>query len=205
MARHQEYATAAPLGYMGLGMATVLLGLHNAQLVPPGAAVVAMGLVCGGVMQFCAGMLEYGTGNTFGLTAFVALGAFWLSFVVLACLPQWGLASDPAPVLLGRYMWVWAVFAAILAAGSLVASRVHQIVFFSLAVQFVLLGCAGVFARPVLMVVGGYAGLLCGIGAIYLAAAAVLEAQFDRPVLPTGLPSAPAPRAGHDELLVQLS
>lgn len=205
MAHDQDNANPAPLGLMGFGMTTVLLNLHNAQIVPMGAAIMAMGLVFGGVTQFFAGLLEYGRNNTFGMTAFMGYGAFWLSLVVLLCLPQWGLAPASAPALLGSYMWVWGLFTAIMAVGSLAASRMHQVVFFSLLVLFFLLGSAEVFARPVLTLVAGYEGLLCGFSAIYLAAAEILEAQFDRPILPIGLPSGPASSRHHDDLLVQLS
>ncbi|GAB6968524.1 acetate uptake transporter [Komagataeibacter kakiaceti JCM 25156] len=205
MAHDHNNANPAPLGLMGFGMTTVLLNLHNAQIVPMGAAIMAMGLVFGGVTQFTAGVLEYRNDNTFGMTAFMGYGAFWLSLVVLLCLPQWGLAPASAPALLGSYMWIWGLFTAIMAVGSLVASRMHQVVFFSLTVLFVLLGSAEIFARPILTLVAGYEGLLCGFSAIYLAAAEILEAQFDRPVLPTGLPSGPTAQRHHDDLLVQLS
>lgn len=158
MAHDHNNANPAPLGLMGFGMTTVLLNLHNAQIVPMGAAIMAMGLVFGGVTQFTAGVLEYRNDNTFGMTAFMGYGAFWLSLVVLLCLPQWGLAPASAPALLGSYMWIWGLFTAIMAVGSLVASRMHQVVFFSLTVLFVLLGSAEIFARPILTLVAGYEG-----------------------------------------------
>ncbi|GAN97721.1 acetate transporter [Komagataeibacter europaeus NBRC 3261] len=72
MAPNHANASPAPLGLMGFGMTTVLLNLHNAQIVPMGSAIMAMGLIFGGMTQFIAGVLEYGNRNTFGMTAFMA-------------------------------------------------------------------------------------------------------------------------------------
>lgn len=67
-------ANPAPLGLMGFGMTTILLNLHNAGFVPMGSAILAMGLLFGGIAQIIAGILEYGAGNTFGMTALSPTG-----------------------------------------------------------------------------------------------------------------------------------
>ncbi|WP_182356994.1 acetate uptake transporter [Komagataeibacter europaeus] len=205
MAPNHANASPAPLGLMGFGMTTVLLNLHNAQIVPMGSAIMAMGLIFGGMTQFIAGVLEYGNRNTFGMTAFMAYGAFWISLAVLLFLPHWGLAPESSPALMGSYMWVWALFTAIMAVGSLTASRMHQVVFFSLTLLFVLLGCAEISGRPMLGIVAGYDGLLCGLSAIYLAASEILEIQFGHAVLPVGLPHAPGEIPHKDDLVVHIS
>lgn len=205
MAHDHANANPAPLGLMGFGMTTVLLNLHNAQIVPMGSAILAMGLVFGGVTQFIAGVLEYGNRNTFGMTAFMAYGAFWISLAVLLFLPHWGLAPESPPALLGGYMWVWALFTAIMAVGSLAASRMHQVVFFSLTLLFVLLGCAEISSRAVLGVIAGYEGLVCGLSAIYLAASEIFEAQFGHAVLPVGLPRGAGEILHKDDLVVHIS
>lgn len=188
MAHDTSRSNPAPLGLMGFGMTTVLLNLHNTGLVPMGAAIISMGLVFGGVAQFVAGIMEYANGNTFAMTAFTSFGAFWISLVVLLFLPHWGLAPPSSPALLGSYMLLWALFTAIMFFGTFVASRMHQAVFLSLTVLFLLLGAAELLALPALAVVAGYEGIVCGLCAIYLAAAEILEAQFGRFVLPIGLP-----------------
>lgn len=198
-------ANPAPLGLMGFGMTTVLLNLHNAQLVPMGAAILAMGLVFGGMTQFIAGLLEYASDNTFGMTAFMSYGSFWLSLVVLLFLPHWGLAPASSPTLMGSYMWMWGGFTAIMAVGTLTASRAHQVVFFSLVMLFALLGCADMFGQPMLTVIAGYEGLFCGLSAIYLAAAEIFMAQFGQTILPIGLPRTNAEAVHKDDLLVRIS
>ena len=68
-----------PLGLLGFGMTTILLNLHNAEIIPLSIVIVAMGLALGGAAQIIAGILEFCHGNTFGGTAFVAYGFFWWS------------------------------------------------------------------------------------------------------------------------------
>ncbi|PYD75160.1 acetate uptake transporter [Novacetimonas pomaceti] len=191
MTHNSAKADPAPLGLMGFGMTTVLLNLHNAHLVPMGGAILAMGLVFGGATQFVAGLLEYANGNTFGLTAFMSYGAFWLSLVVLLFLPQWGLAPASSPALMGGYLLMWGLFTAIMTVGTLRASRMHQVVFTSLTVLFVLLGAAEILEQPVLTLIAGYEGMFCGFSAIYLAAVELLARQVGHAVAPVDAPTMP--------------
>ena len=80
---NQKVANPAPLGLLGFGMTTVLLNLHNAELLPLSIAIVAMGIALGGLAQIIAGVRELCQGNTFGGTAFTAYGLFWWSLVLI--------------------------------------------------------------------------------------------------------------------------
>lgn len=179
-------ANPAPLGLMGFGMTTVLLNLHNAGLVPMGTAILGMGLMFGGFAQIIAGILEFLKGNTFGLTAFTAYGAFWLSLVALIALPKLNIVAATDPSLMGSYLLVWGLFTFVMFLGTLRATRAHQTIFASLVVLFVLLGLGDLLAQPNLTVIAGYEGIFCGLSAMYLAAAEILEAQFHYAVLPVG-------------------
>lgn len=179
-------ANPAPLGLMGFGMTTILLNLHNAGLVPMGSAILAMGLLFGGVAQIIAGILEYGVGNTFGMTAFISYGAFWLTLVALIAMPHTGIVPASSPALVGSYLLLWGLFTFILFLGTLRATRAHQVIFGTLVILFVLLGLGDLLAQPGLTVLAGYEGLLCGLSAVYLAAAEILEIQFKCAVLPVG-------------------
>lgn len=179
-------ANPAPLGLMGFGMTTVLLNLHNAGLVPMGSAILGMGLVFGGAAQIIAGILEYKKGNSFGLTAFTAYGAFWISLVALIALPHFGVGAPSTPQLMGSYLLVWGLFTLIMFVGTFRATRVHQIIFGSLTILFILLGLGDLLGEPSLTQFAGYEGLFCGFSAMYLAAAEILEEQFQYAVLPVG-------------------
>ena len=185
-------ANPAPLGLVGFGLTTILLNLHNSGLLPMGSAILAMGLVVGGAAQILAGLLEYPSGNTFGLTAFVSYGAFWISLVALIALPHTGIVPASTPAMIGSYLLLWGLFSLFMFVGTLRATRAHQVIFGSLVILFAMLGFAELLELPGLGVVAGYEGLFCGFSAVYLAAAEVLEAQFGYDVLPVGRP-APAP------------
>src|SRR3954468_9523696 len=75
-------ANPAPLGLAAFALTTFVLSMFNAGLLGAGGEPIVFGLALayGGLAQLLAGMWEFRTGNTFGATAFVSYGAFWLSF-----------------------------------------------------------------------------------------------------------------------------
>ncbi|NHN87555.1 acetate uptake transporter [Acetobacter conturbans] len=186
-------ANPAPLGLAGFGMTTILLNVCNAGFLPLNSSVLAMGLAFGGFAQFCAGMLEYPRGNTFGFTAFSSFGAFWISLAVLIFLPKFGLAAPATPGAMVVFLGLWGVFTAFMFVGTLKANRVLQFVFASLVVLFALLALGEASGNAAITHFAGFEGLACGASALYLAMAEVLEEQFGHPVLPIGAHHHPAP------------
>lgn len=181
-------ANPAPLGLLGFGMTTVLLNIHNAGFIPLSAMILAMGLCYGGVAQIIAGIFEYKKGNTFGLTAFISYGFFWLSLVALLILPKLGLAEASSAAAIGCYLAMWGLFTAFMWVGTWRANRALQFIFGSLTLLFALLAIRDFTGSELIGTIAGYEGIVCGLSAIYLAAAEVLEAQYGRPVLPIGAP-----------------
>ena len=93
-----NFANPAPLGLFGFGMTTILLNLHNAGLYEMNSMILAMGLFYGGTAQVIAGILEYKKNNTFGMTAFISYGFFWISLVALIFMGKWGwISPTPGP------------------------------------------------------------------------------------------------------------
>ena len=87
-------ANPAPLGLAGFALTTILLNIHNAGFYGLNVMIMSMGVFFGGIAQIIAGIMEYRQGNTFGTTAFVAYGSFWLSLVFIWTMPK--LAGLPA-------------------------------------------------------------------------------------------------------------
>ena len=179
-------ANPAPIGLMGFGLTTVLLNLCNAGLLSLSAAVLAMGLFFGGLAQFVAGLLEYPSGNTFGMTAFVSYGAFWITLVALIALPHTGIISASNHAMMGAYLSLWGLFSIVMFFGTLRLTRTHQFIFATLVILFFLLAFTEFTGSKVLGHIAGWEGIVCGFSAIYLAAAEILEAQFGRWILPVG-------------------
>ena len=179
-------ANPAPLGLMGFGLTTVLLNLHNAGLIAIGSAVLAIGLLGGGLAQIVAGAMEWKKRNTFGTVAFTSYGFFWISLVLLIVMPRFGLADATDRSGMAAYLFVWGLFSVVMFVATLKMNRAIMLLFFALPLLFFLLAFADATGSALLMHVAGYEGILCGIGAIYVGAAQVLNEVYGRTVLPIG-------------------
>jgi hypothetical protein len=193
----EKTANPAPLGLLGFGMTTVLLSfVHNARLGPLDSMILAMGLAYGGLAQVIAGVMEYKKGNTFGTVAFTSYGLFWWSYVILNLLPKYYLlvgiqgAADEALMI---YYFMWGLFTFVMFFGTMKKNRALQFVFMSLAILFFLLAVKSallaytsltttdleLFTRII-----GIEGIVCGLSAVYLALAEVLNEMHGKTVLP---------------------
>jgi succinate-acetate transporter protein len=185
MSTKSDLANPAPLGLMGFGMTTVLLNLHNLGLFGMSSMILAMGIFYGGIAQIMAGLLEFRKGNTFGTTAFISYGSFWLTFVYLVLYPVGNPQFAPDNLGMAAYLFMWGLFTFIMFFGTLKANRALQAVFMSLAILFFLLAAAE--ALPSLLAVAGAEGVFCGFSAFYLSLAEILNEAHGRIVLPVGL------------------
>jgi len=167
-------------------MTTVLLNLLNAGLIPSNGMgmILAMGIFYGGMAQIIAGILEFKNGNTFGTTAFCSYGLFWLSLVALLVFPTLGLATAVGSVSMGAYFVMWGIFTAYMFVGTLKISRGLQVVFLTLAVLFFLLATAEFTGVGLIKTIAGVEGIFCGVSAIYVACAQVLNEVYRKIVLP---------------------
>lgn len=185
---NEELANPAPLGLMGFGMTTVLLNLHNAGFYPLNSMILAMGLAYGGLAQVIAGVMEYRRGNTFATTAFCSYGLFWWSLAALLLMPSFTfLKAEPSStVSMAAYFFMWGLFTAVMFFGTLKANRALQFVFSSLALLFFLLTARELTQNAFIGTLAGYEGIICGLSAVYLALAEVLNEVHGRKVLPIG-------------------
>ncbi|ORC93328.1 uncharacterized protein TM35_000012050 [Trypanosoma theileri] len=178
----------APLGLIGFGMTTVLLNLHNASLFELGSVVPAMGLSIGGPLQILVGLLEYFNGNAFGATAFMSYGAFWLSLVALWLLPQ----GDDHPHVwmttkpfIGFYLLLWGLYTLCMTVVTfLKLNRMMQTLFTTLTVLYFLLAAGNFAENATVLKVAGWEGIFCGLVALYIAFAEILQDNLGYPVLP---------------------
>ena len=189
----EKLANPAPLGLLGFGLTTVLLNLHNAGFFPLDTMILAMGLAYGGLAQVIVGILEFKKGNTFGTVAFTSYGLFWWSLVLLLVLPKTSIftgLSAPTETAMAAYFFMWGLFTFAMFFGTLKKNRALQFVFASLTILFFLLVIRELTGNPVLFdnvtvnTITGYEGVICGLSAVYLAIAEVLNEAHGKAVLP---------------------
>ncbi len=176
-------ANPAPIGLAAFGMTTILLNIHNAGFFELNVMIMAMGIFYGGLSQIIAGCMEWSRGNTFGSTAFVSYGAFWLTLVFIWTAPHLGLPAA-TPTAMGWYLTMWGIFTALLTFATLGGKLIGKLVFISLTILFALLAAANFTGSHAIHVVAGYVGIVCGSFALYEAAALVINEKYGKNILP---------------------
>ncbi len=179
-------ANPAPLGLLGFGMTTVLLNLHNAGIFNLGSMILAMGLFYGGMAQIFAGWMEWKKGNTFGLTAFTSYGLFWETLVFLILMPKWGWFDGASEGAMVAYLFMWGLFTFVMWIATLKHNKALQVVFFTLFILFWLLALGDATGSAVVKTVAGWEGIVCGLSAVYLALAQVLNETYGKVILTVG-------------------
>ena len=189
-------ADPGPLGLAGFAMTTFVLSMFNADLVNKGGEPVVLGLALayGGVAQLLAGMWEFRTGNTFGAVAFTSFGAFWISYWALVTFFVDSIPAANAGAAIGLYLWAWAIFTTYMFIASLRTTVAVAVVFFLLAITFILLGAGNSGDHTTVIKWGGYIGLLTAVAAWYASFAAVVNSTFGRIIAPVGALQVPPKR-----------
>ena len=187
----EKLANPAPLGLLAFGLTTVLLNLFNAGLLSSASLsmILAMGLAYGGLAQIIAGAMEFKKGNTFGMVAFSSYGFFWWSLAFLILLPDLvsGLPNSFAnSQTMSAYFFMWGLFTFVMFFGTLKANRAIQFVFMSLAILFFMLTANQISGNATLLKITGYEGVVCGLSAVYLGLAEVLNEAHGKAFLPIG-------------------
>jgi hypothetical protein len=188
-----KLANPAPLGLTGFALTTFLLSAVNAGLFPATAVpmVLASAFAFGGTAQFFAGLMEMPRGNTFGFVAFCSYGAFWWTYALFVAF----FADGVPTAFVGYWLLLWGVFTFMMWYGSLALNRALQAIFMALWITFFLLAIKDFTGLSWIGVLGGYAGLVTAVLALYLAAAEIINETHGHEVLPIGAPGARASKA----------
>jgi hypothetical protein len=151
-----------------------------------------MGIAYGGLAQVLVGTMEFKKGNTFGTVAFTSYGLFWWSLVLLLILPKFTGFNAPSPPSTAAYFIMWGIFTFAMFFGTLKANRALQFVFSSLTLLFFMLAIRDLTHNPVLSgsitfnTITGIVGIICGLSAVYLGIAEVLNEAHKKTILPIG-------------------
>jgi succinate-acetate transporter protein len=179
-------ADPAPLGLAAFALTTFVLSFFNAGLVSDKGEPVVLGLALayGGLAQLLAGMWEFRNNNTFGATAFTSYGAFWLSFWAIN---QFFASKIPGANLgdaVGLYLIAWGIFTTYMFVASFRTTAAISLVFFLLAITYIVLGIGEAGGNTSIVKIGGWIGIATAIAAWYASFAGVTNSTFGRTVLP---------------------
>jgi succinate-acetate transporter protein len=181
-------ADASPLGLLGFGLTTFLLNMCNAGVFEFDSMILAMGLFYGGAAQVLAGIFEWSRGNTIGMVAFASYGFFWMSFAFTVSTPAMGTwAPPPSATGLAWYLFIWGLFSLVMFAATIVkkAPIFLSWLFLTVVVLFWLLASYYWTLHADVLKAAGIEGIICGLSAIYMAAAEILNSlNGGRTILP---------------------
>lgn len=123
------------------------------------------------------------------MVAFLSYGFFWWSLVFTLTIPKMGLGAAPDTTALGCYMFIWAVFSLVMFVASIFKKTPMMLsfVFFTVVLLFSLLAATNWSGSHNLGIVTGVEGVICGLSAIYMAAAEIINAFAGRTILWVGL------------------
>jgi succinate-acetate transporter protein len=189
-------ANPMPLGMSAFAFTTALIGcIYAGFIVPSGGSSIALAamaaIIYGGIVQLLAGMWEFRRDNTIAATLFSAYGGFLIAFG-LAFVPTLGVASalTRAGVLhtaLGLFFLCWTIFSAVLLLGSLRTNLAFLIVLALMFLSFLLLTIGELAgASAILLVIGGWLGIVSALVAWYVALAGMVNGGHSVFRLPTG-------------------
>ncbi|HEY5530675.1 MAG TPA: acetate uptake transporter [Candidatus Anoxymicrobiaceae bacterium] len=191
MADDIKLANPAVLGLTCFGITTVMLNVHNAGIIKMDPTILGLGLFVGGLAQIIAGIMEFRKGNTFGTTAFLAYGAFWMTLVfwVMSGSYKFMQVAKAAGFQVGAkglawYLLVWGIFTLFMTISTFKVNRVLQYVFISLTVLFILLAIGFGWGNTAIIKTAGVVGITTGLAAMYLAQAELVNETYDKTVLP---------------------
>ena len=123
------------------------------------------------------------------MIAFMSYGFFWWTLILLTMLPKMS-ASFTAPdgASMGCYLFIWGLFSLCMFFGTLLkrAPIVLSWIFFTVVVLFWMLAATKFTGSEILERASGFEGIICGLSAIYLAFAMILNEIAGRTILPVG-------------------
>ena len=94
--------------------------------------------------------------------------------------------AAPSAASLASYFVMWGIFTFAMFFGTLKANRALQFVFGSLAVLFFMLAVGQYAGSATFTKITGFEGVICGLSAVYLAVAEILNESYKKTILPIG-------------------
>jgi len=176
------FANPAPLGLFGFGITTILLSLHNAGITELSMVILAAAVCLGGSAQIIAGIFEMQFNNTFGATAFISYGFFWLSLVIIWLLPTIGSVQAADPISMGVFLFIFGCFTSFMFISSLKHTKILQLIFGLLSIVFFILAIGDFTGMSIITIIGGYLGIFLGAASIYACIGQIINNDWEKDI-----------------------
>jgi succinate-acetate transporter protein len=170
-------SAAGPLGYLTLGVTLLAFGLLGTGAIS-GAGVKDAGdlaIFVGGITLFISGLLEFRAASAATGTAFLALGAFWVT---------WAESGPSSRDAAGLFLVLWALVALTLTASQWGGGVLVRGVYGLFTVALVLLAVSAFGSTDSVGKVGGWVAAVAGLLAWYGATSALAGGGWGRLSLP---------------------
>lgn len=182
MENARTMANPAPLGLVAFGVTLFLASSADANLWngAGGPPVLATALVFGGIISILVSIMEFVRGDSIGMTFFGTFGAFWLSIWYFSSSLQQNAGVG------GVFLMSFAAAAFIFWMAVMKRSIFHNI--FGLLLTMTLIvqsyGNWSASSPSWATEVGGWIGILASLVALYMAAKALINEEYEEVILP---------------------
>jgi succinate-acetate transporter protein len=184
-------ANPSTMGLFGLAMVTLVASTQKLGWTSGTALVLPWAIFLGALLQLYASILDAKLNNVFGATAFGAYAFFWLA-VAMTWMISGGwfgpeLADKADLRQLGVAFLGYLLFSLFMTLGAMATTKVLFAIFVLIDFLFLGLGLSvlGV-AKEFFHALAGWSELAIALLSFYAAAAAILNHQFGRTMLPLG-------------------
>lgn len=176
------FANPAPLGLFGFGVTTILLSLHNAGITELSMVIIAVAVCLGGIAQTIAGIFEMKFNNTFGATAFISFGFFWISLAMIWLLPTIGNVQAVDPISMAFYLLIFGCFTSFMFISSLKHIKILQVLFGVVSILFFLLAAGDFTGVAIITTIAGYLGIFLGAVAVYACIGQIINNDWEKDI-----------------------
>lgn len=193
-------ASGVPTSVFGFAVVVTMLSFVNTGILDSGAVLVPAFMVVGTVAIGVGGLYELRNGDLFGGTFGVAFAAFLLAtgltlrFFAPAA-DATAQATSDFNAGLGTWFLLWALISGFFVMAARLVNLTAVAAFALLTLVLLLAGLANVIGgdtADTLTKAAGWAGLVNGAVAFWLAGGLMLNTMYDRDLLPLGRPMATA-------------
>jgi succinate-acetate transporter protein len=160
-------------------------GVISATSLP--VSVLAISMTAGGLGHVLTGLMHFARGEQFPGTVFLTYAAFWFSYVLIVRIfaPAVVAAGGNPTAAIGWFLIAFAIVTTYFFVTSLATTKALTVLFALLTAGFYIVAIATFTGNTLIGVAAGWVLLADSLVALYLAAGLIINATWNRTLLPT--------------------